>query len=190
MSVESAMKSRRTARSFSEKQIEENELIEIIDLVRLSPCGANLQPLKYGLVIDECVRKEMFSHIRYAGYIKDWNPSFIESPKAFIVVACDTSIVKTENAQCDAGIAMMAISLLAEEKGLDSCILGAINRKELKKILKLEEKYEILYLVGLGYANKKSERYDSNEEVKYSMVEEGKFLVPKKDLQNVILFKK
>lgn len=190
MSVESVMKTRRTERSFSSEGVDEKILTEIIDLVRLSPSGANLQPLKYGIVIDESTRKAMFNHVRYAGYVKDWNPSFEESPKAFIIVACDTSILKPEKAECDTGIAMMGISLLAEERGLSSCILGAIDRNELKNILEIPDKYEIKYLIGLGYANKKSAYYDSNEEIKYSMIEEGKFLVPKKDIDSVILFKK
>lgn len=190
MSVENIIKNRRTARSFSDKAVDEKILTEIIDLVRLSPSGANLQPLRYGIITDEKLREGMFPHIRYAGYIKDWNPTFIESPKAFIVVLCDNTVIRPEKAECDAGIAMMAISLLAEEKGLKSCILGAIDKKELKNILDIGDDYEIKYLVGLGYANKKSEYYDSNDEVKYSMVEEGKFLVPKKDKDSVILFKK
>jgi nitroreductase len=68
----------------------------MIDCARVAPYGANLQPLKFKIVTDEGVRRKMFEHIKYAGYIPEWNPTFEESPTAFIVVVNDTEIKPTD----------------------------------------------------------------------------------------------
>ena len=90
MSISEIIKNRRTARNFNDKKVSESDLINIISLARLSPSAANLQPLKYGIIVDENIRKKMYPLVRYAGYIKDWNPTFEQSPKAFIAIFCDT----------------------------------------------------------------------------------------------------
>lgn len=189
MSVENIVKKRRTARVFSQTPVDESLLENIIDLVRLSPSGANLQPLKYAIITDEKVRESMFPHIKYAGYIKEFNPTFNESPKAFIGIFCDTEILGKDKVECDAGISLMAITLLAEEKGLSSCILGAINRVEIAKILDVKDSLSLLYLIGLGYAESKGECYDSDENVKYTLNNTFGFNVPKRKKESVIIKK-
>ncbi|MBQ9734247.1 MAG: nitroreductase family protein [Clostridia bacterium] len=185
--IDELIKARRTARKFLDRSVKKSDLEEIISLARLSPSGANLQPLKYAIITDEKIRKDMFPFIRYAGYIKDWDPSFDQSPKAFIAVFCDTEILKADACECDAGISLMAISLLAEERGLSSCILGAISRKEITKILDTEDRYSLLYLIGLGHADGKSDYFDSDDDQKYRFNYHGGFSVPKRKTESVII---
>ncbi len=187
--VSDLIKKRRTARKFLSRPVKESDLEDIISLARLSPSAANLQPLKYALITDEKIRESMFPFIRYAGYIKDWDPSFEESPKAFIALFCDTKIAKKESCECDAGIALMAISVLAEEKGLSSCIIGAVNREKVTKILNIEEDFALLYLVGLGYCDGKSDFFDCDTDQKYRFNGSGGFSVPKRSTKEVIIKK-
>ena len=188
MSVSSIVKSRRTARVFNQNPVDINLIKDVLSLARLSPSAGNLQPIKYGIIVDEQTRKEMFPHIKYAGYIKEWNPSFFESPKAFIALFCDRE--KAKLYECDLGLSMMTISYLLEEKGLKSCIIGALDRPKLEKILNADETLNLSYLIGVGYSDAKSEYYDEEKEVKYSIKDDFGFRVPKKPLEDIIILEK
>ena len=48
------------------------DLVECVDLARLSGSGGNVQPLKYSLSTDPAMNARIFPHLRWAGYIPDW----------------------------------------------------------------------------------------------------------------------
>ncbi len=188
MNVLDALKRRRTVRKFKQEALDRKCIVKMIDMARLSPSAGNMQSLKYCIVDLKEERNAIFKHTKYAGYIPNWNPEFSESPVAYIVVLNDKTIRTTDSLiQCDCGLAMMAISLAAFEMGIDSCILGAINRKEIAQILNIDSKYEILYIIGLGKSSQTNVQVDDNFNVKYVLDEKGNFTVPKRNLENVIL---
>ena len=190
MDITTALKKRRSARIFKQLPVEEDKLVNMIDLARLSPSGANLQSLKYIIITKESIRKELFPLIAYAGYIPEWNPAFEETPQAFIAVINDTKIRPTNDAtQCDSGIAMMSICLAAYEMGYDSCMLGAIKRKEIAELLKLGEGYDLMYMIGIGVSDVENSSFDSSDEIKYEMDEKKNFKVPKRKIEDVLINK-
>ena len=190
MNIYELIKDRRTVRLFNNKEVSHETLLKLIDGARLSPAAANLQPLRYAIVTDEELRRKMYPHVRYAGYIKDWDPTFEESPKAFIAVLCDPAVRPTAKSECDSGIAIMAISLLAHEEGLGSCIIGSFDRKEVKEILGIGEELDAMYLIALGYHDSECSAYDSDETIKYHMEAPGNFVVPKRTLDSIVVLKK
>ena len=187
MSLYDLIKKRRTVRKFTTQQISEDDVLKLIDAARLSPSAANLQSLKYMAVTDEGIRKDLYPYIKYAGYTPEWNPTFEETPTAFLIVLNDTDIRATESSQCDSGIAMMSISLLAEDMGLGSCIFGAIDRPHIKKVLGIDDKFDIMYLIGVGFPDQNNSYYDSDDEIRYSLDEDTNFRVPKRNLESVII---
>ena len=190
MDVYTAIAKRRSARCFKNEPVAEEKLVKMVDLARLSPSGANLQSLKYIIVTDEAVRRELYPLIAYAGYIPEWNPEFEETPTAFIAVLNDTKIRPTNEAtQCDSGIAMMSICLLAQAEGIDSCMLGAIKREEIRQVLSVDEGCDLLYMIGLGVSATENSCYDSSDEIKYQMDEAKNFRVPKRKLEDVLVKK-
>ncbi|MCK4257061.1 nitroreductase family protein, partial [candidate division WOR-3 bacterium] len=67
--------------------IELNILKKLINLARLSPSAANLQPLKYIISNDTEKNALIFPHLSWAGYLKDWQgPADDERPSAYIVI--------------------------------------------------------------------------------------------------------
>lgn len=188
MTVHDAVKERRSARLFSDRAVDPQLLVRLADGARLSPSAANLQPLRYGIITDTDTRKSLYPHVRYAGYVKDWDPGFEQTPTGFIAVFCDTAVRSAAKSECDCGIAMMSISLLAHEMGLGSCILGAIDRKEICELLGVGDGLELMYLVGIGYSDGESSCYDSDTEVRYTMNDHGGFNVPKRSLERVLTF--
>jgi len=176
---------RRTIRRYQMRKVPKEILIRCVDATRLAPSSANRQPLKYVIVNDEKMLKNVFSTLRWAGYLPEFSPSEEEEPRAYIIILLDKNI--SEEADYDAGIVAMSISLVAHAEGLGSCILGAVNRDSLREILRIPENLEILLVVSLGYPAESPvvEKMKGND-VKYWLDEKGVLHVPKRTLKEII----
>jgi nitroreductase len=179
------IKSRRTIRKYAQKVVPQEVLLRCVDAARLSPSGANRQPLKYVIVNDQKLMKEVFGTLSWAKYLPDYQPSDLEMPRAYIVMILDKSIF--ENVGHDAGIAAMSISMVAYDEGLGSCILGSVNREKLKLILKVPEGLDIILVVALGYPaeNPIADKVKAGD-IKYWLDESGILHVPKRNLEEVV----
>lgn len=181
-------KNRSYRRFFREVPIEHQTLRELVDLARLSPSAANLQPLKYVLSCDPERNDLIFPHLAWAGYLKDWpGPAESERPAAYIIVLGDTNIRKT--AGCDHGIAAQSILLGAAEKGLGGCIITSIDRDRLRQTLNIPDRYEILLVLALGKPKEKVviENVGPDGDIKYWRDSDGVHHVPKRSLEEVIV---
>ncbi|MDO8684333.1 MAG: nitroreductase family protein [Armatimonadota bacterium] len=187
--IRDLVRANRSYRRFQqERRIEEETLRELVDLARMSPSAANLQPLKY--IISAASEKNalIFPTLAWAGYLKDWpGPEEGEQPSAYIIVLGDTEISK--NVGCDQGIACQSILLGAAEKGIGGCMIGSINRQELRDNLAIPERYEIILVVALGYPKETIELEQANPEgeIRYYRDQSGVHHVPKRSLEEIIL---
>jgi len=180
-------KNRSYRRFYQGKSISKETLEELINLARLSPSSANLQPLKYIISNTPEKNKLIFPCLAWAGYLKDWpGPEEGERPSAYIIITGDTKI--TKNFGCDHGIAAQSILLGATEKGLSGCIIGSIRREKLRGYLKIPERYEILLVIAIG-VRKETVVIEEvrNGDIKYWRDEKGIHHVPKRDLSEIIL---
>jgi nitroreductase len=131
-------KSRSYRRFHQNKSIDIETLKELVDLARLSPSGANFQPLKYMITNSDEKNIAVFETLAWAGYLKDWNcPEDGERPSAYIIILGDNNIKK--DVSTDSGIAAQSIMLGASEAGLGGCMFGSIKREQLKKNLNIPE---------------------------------------------------
>ncbi|MHC4645973.1 MAG: nitroreductase family protein [Planctomycetota bacterium] len=181
-------KSRSYRRFVQEFPIERRTLTELIDLARLSPSGANLQPLKYMLSRDGEKNAEIFRHLAWAGYLKDWpGPAEGERPSAYVIILSDTEIRKSTG--CDHGIAAQSILLGAAEKGLGGCIIASIQQEQLREALDIASRYEILLVLALGKPAEKVviEELGPDGDIKYWRDPQGIHHVPKRPLDEIIL---
>jgi nitroreductase len=183
------IRARRTVRKYLQKAVPEEVLLKCVDAARLSPSAANLQPLKYIIVNDQKLLKKVFTTLSWAGYLPDYQPSEEEMPRAYIVILVDEKISRTPNH--DAGIAVMSIFMVAYDEGLGSCILGAVDREKLRKILKVPEGLAIALVVALGYPaeNPVVDTVKAGD-IKYWLDETGILHVPKRDLKDVAKWNK
>lgn len=186
MNVYDAIKSRRTIRKFTQEPVKQEDLLKLVDCARLAPYGANLQPLKFMIITDKDILTKLYPLTKWAGYL-DWEPAENERPTAYIAVLNDTSLKPTANAECDCGAAVMSMILEAQELGLSSAWLGALQRDEIKKLLKLDSKFDVTYLLALGYATQSGNTFDMEENVKYYFDENGNVMVPKRTLDDVLV---
>jgi len=185
MNVCDAIMSRRTIRKFAQKKIDDVQLLKLVDCARMAAYGANLQPLKFAVINDERTKK-IFPLTKWAGYIPGYNIESNEQPTAYIAIFGDKEI-KRNDMGVDAGAAATNIMLAAFELGIGTCWLGSINREEIKKLLNISDRYELLYLMALGYPAQESVAYTSDETVKYHIDENGVVNVPKRSMEEVLL---
>ena len=146
---ELVLKNRSCRRFNQDIPIERKTLEDLVDLARLSASSGNLQPLKYFLSCEPKRNAEIFSCLAWAGYLPDWpGPPEGERPTAYVVVLHDSEV--TKKLGCDYGIASQTITLGAAALGLAGCMLAAINRKRLREILGIPERYLIPLVLTLG----------------------------------------
>jgi len=182
------LKNRSYRRFYQDFSISEETLRELVELARLSASGGNIQPLKYILSSVPQKNNLIFPHLRWAGYLKDWEgPVEGERPSAYIIVLGDTEI--SSSFGCDHGIASQSILLGATEKRLGGCMIGSINRKGLREALKIPERFEILLVLALGKPKEKVviESISQNGDIKYWRDSQGVHHVPKRSLEDIIL---
>jgi nitroreductase len=184
---ELVLKSRSYRRFDQSYQIDSKTIESFIDLARLSPTGANKQPLKfmYFNTPDECSR--MFPYIAWAGYLTYWaGPEQGERPSAYILIAGDKSI--SDLFGVDHGIAAQSIMLGATESGLGGCIIGSIKRTELSNELSLPDNLDILLILALGKPFEKVIIEDiKDSDVKYWRDDNKNHHVPKRSLKELII---
>jgi nitroreductase len=189
MMIEDIVKADRSYRRFrQDRLIDQSVLRELVNLGRLSPCAANLQPLKYIISGDPQTNARIFPTTAWAGYLKDWpGPAEGERPSAYIIILGDTEISKGFG--CDHGIAAQSILLGAAEKGIGGCMIGSIQRDDLRGTLNIPERYDILLVLALGYPNETVvlEDVGPDGDIKYYRDAQGVHHVPKRTLDEVIL---
>ena len=137
------LKCRSYRRFYQDVAVDNKTLRELVDLARNSASATNRQPLKYILSCSRENNALIFSTLHWAGTLKTWpGPSEGERPAGYIIILGDKEI--SANFGLDPGIAAQTILLGAVEKGLGGCMLGAVEREQLRQLLKIPEKYEIL----------------------------------------------
>lgn len=189
MNISEAILKRRTIRKFTQKKIDCDILLNLVNSARMAPTAANIQPLKFAILTNPEILEKIFPHTKWAGYLPDGTPGKNERPTAYIAILGDNDIKKEFSV--DAGSTAATIILSAMEYNLSSCWLGALNRSEILKILNIDEnKFSLLYLIALGYPNQESTAFDTTDgNIKYYKDNSGKIHVPKRSMNEILILK-
>lgn len=186
MTVYEAILKRRTIRRFQSKPVPYPVLEKMVNAARMAPSAANLQPCEYLVVDDPALVAEVFTTLKWAGYIyPSGDPPEGKRPTAYIIVIFN----REKNAQSgavDAAAAIENMILTALEEGVASCWLGSVSRKELAGILKIPDKYTIESVLALGYPDQESFAEEFTGSVKYWLDEKGNLHVPKRSLKEIL----
>ena len=168
MSVMDTLVSRRTYRRFAQKAVPQDVVDDIVEAVRLSSCGANRQ-------------------VKWAAYLppEQGTPKADELPTLYVAVVQDTSI--PGDLATDTGIALANMTLAAWDKGVGSCIMGAINKPALTELLGIEEPQKLAFMVAFGYPAHKAHIVPLTAEtgVKYYLDENRDYCVPKRSKEEI-----
>ena len=133
MSVMEKLLTRRTYRRFAQKAVPQDVVEDIIEAVRLSSCGANRQAVRLVVVNKPEDVAEVQPLVKWAAYLppEQGTPNADELPTLYIAVVQDTALPGDLNT--DTGIALANMTLAAWDKGVGSCIMGAINKPALTR---------------------------------------------------------
>jgi len=181
-------KNRSYRRFYQDTQIDLTTLKELVDLARLSPSARNAQPLKFILSCESQKNALIFSHLGWAGYLKEWpGPADGERPSAYIVILGDKRL--SQRFGCDHGIAAQSILLGATEKGLGGCIIGSIQKDQLRQVLGISPELEILLVIALGRPKETVviEPVGPEGDIKYWRDEQKRHHLPKRALEDIIV---
>ena len=163
------IKSRRSIRKFTDKQILKEDLMYVLDAGRLAPSGGNEQPWIFGIIDDRELINEL---ARYSN-----NQRWIAN--APVVIALCTKRMSDEDMDVEkyrlgklkedlydidpnvfdiicahehqALIAAQNMTLTAWEKGIGSCIIAYLDVYKASKLLKVPNSHLVTYLLALGY---------------------------------------
>lgn len=185
MDIREAITARRTVRSFCPEHIDRATLEEICVISRLYASAANLQPVRYSIINEKMVCKEVFKHLRLAGYTPDYQVLPENEPPAYILLSTELKV--SPNPQFDVGAAATNIMLLAQVHGLDTCCIGNFSKEKVSELLGIDaEVYQPLYLIAIGKSNQKNEIKNMSDTIKYTF-EENHFIVPKRNPEDIFI---
>jgi nitroreductase len=164
--VEKKLEERRSVRSFSSRQIEEDELQSILRIVQDGPTHHNTQLLHSPVVQDkelldemaEKIRQTMLQSGRKDQVEKAGRPGYSPLHHAPTVIFVSGDLKADFHVQTECGIAAGLIVSAATVMGLSSCITASslfMFRDEygnkIKKTIGIPEEYQAVLTVALGH---------------------------------------
>ena len=188
MDIKELLLQNRSYRRFKQEPVlSKEDLIDLIDSVRVSPSARNDQPLKFILLHSTKTCNIIFPFTAWAGYLKDWpGPDKNERPTSYIIVLCNTDISKKYD--LDVGIAAQSILLSAVDKGFGGCMLGAIKREKIRESFLIDEKYDISLVIALGKPSEKVVIEDiESGDTHYYRDADDTHHVPKRKVEELII---
>lgn len=187
MSVMDLLTTRRTYRRFEQKAVPQDVVNDIIEAVRLSSCGANRQAVRLVIVNKPEDVARVQPLVKWAAYLppEQGTPKADELPTLYVAVVQDTTI--PGDLATDTGIALANMTLAAWDKGVGSCIMGAIDRPKLTGLLGLAETEVLHTMVAFGYPTHTARVVPMTPEtgIKYYLDENRNYCVPKRSTSEI-----
>lgn len=181
MEFDEVIKSRRSIRKFKPDAIPDSYINELLEAARLAPSSINLQPWRYVVVKDKetreriaqttpsvfvanapvilvcCIDTKVFGttgtrvkELYEVGALSDETLKEFTSEE-FLKIDNRSEFWIKSNLMLNGAISIEHVALKASDLGLGSCWIGLFDNEKLKKIIKLEDKYDILALLPIGY---------------------------------------
>ncbi len=188
MNTLDAMRLRRSIRKFHPKPVPAEQLREIVEVSRLYPSGGNHQPIRFGLVTAPELADAVFAQLRWAMYLPDYQIAENQRPTAYIVLLRDTAVRRS--CDYDVGAASTMVMLAATEKGLSTCPIANFSAPKLSALLELPESLHPELVFAVGYGAQESRVVPMEDTLRYTQDEAGNFLVPKRSVEDILVFHK
>ncbi len=182
----------RSYRGFKEdRKITKEELMELVNLARLSPSSMNNQPLKFKLVFDDVEVAKLRPELHWARSLPHLQiPHEGKQPTGFIVICIDENITTDSSRfQKDVGIVAQTMLLGAVEKGLGGCMIGNFAPSKVSAVLGLENHLNPSLVVAFGEPDEEIVLVDveNGEPIAYYRDENDVHYVPKRKLDDIII---
>ncbi len=148
MDVLSAIRERRSIRSYADSPVEPEKLEKVLEAARLAPSASNRQNWKFVVVQDKAT---------IARLVEACNGQAFVGQAPVFIAACATapgSVMSCGQPRdtVDLSIATAYLILEAYEQGLGTCWLGSFNETKVKQLLAIPDLVRVVAVTPLGYA--------------------------------------
>ena len=154
MELDRAIKSRKSAKHFSDGKPDWRDIIECVDSMKHAPMAGNVFSLKV-IIVDDREKIGKIAKACQQGFVSEAN---------YVLVVCSNES-RTVNAygkkakdflRQQAGAAMENFLLKLEEKNLSTCWIGYFSEEQVKRLLKIPKDIFVEAVFPIGYASKKT----------------------------------
>ena len=142
LEVFEAIQRRHSVRRYLKRDVPHETILKILEVARLSPSAANIQPWYFIIVRDDKKRYQISKSGLFARFIQD---------APVLIVGCSYQSASKKWHTIDVAIALEHMVLEATELGLGTCWIGSFNQNVVKDILKIPERLSIVAMVTVGY---------------------------------------
>jgi len=153
MGIIDLIKDRRSIREYVKRDIPYEDILEIIEAARWAPSSGNLQNW-YFVIVKNRENIEKIAKATRQEFVKDAN--------TIIVVCSDDKLVESiygERGKMYAiqnvAAAIQNMLLVATEKGIGTCWIGAFDEDMVKEIVGIPKDISVHALITLGYYSRK-----------------------------------
>ena len=143
---------RRSVRSFTDQDVPQSAVLEIIKAGTWAPSGLNNQPWRFVIVKDMDIRSKMAQLTKYQ--------RIIEAAPVCIAVFIDKDAMYNDVKDHQAmGACIQNMLLAAHAMGFGAVWLGEIlkNSKEVLELLELSDNIELMAVVAIGYPTSRTQ---------------------------------
>ncbi|HHX17783.1 MAG TPA: nitroreductase [Clostridium sp.] len=147
MSFIELAKKRYSVRSYLDKPVEKEKILQVLEAGRIAPSAVNKQPWNFIVITNEATKSKIANT-----YPRDW----FKTAPAIIVVCGDHSKSwkrsdGKDHCDVDAAIAIDHMTLAAADIGLGTCWVCAFDAAKCHEVLNLPENLEVIALLPIGY---------------------------------------
>lgn len=147
MDIYQAIETRRSVRSYQDREIPDDLLQRVLEAARLAPSANNLQPWKFILVRDLDLKEKLVPLCASQGFI---------AGAPIVVVACGLPTRGgiggyASSMMVDVAIAFDHLTLAAAAEGLGTCWVGAFDNDGVKQLLGIPQEVQVVVISPLGY---------------------------------------
>lgn len=154
------IKTRRSVRKFSDRQIPKETIDSIISVAAYAPSWKNTRTSRWYVItnralIDTMAEKAAFGFEHNSGIIRDCSCLIVQTAvKGMAGFEKDGSFTTDKKdgwEMYDGGIAAQTLCLAAHDKGVGSVIMGIIDDVKMAEILDVPENERVLAAIAMGF---------------------------------------
>lgn len=148
MELIEGLRTRRSIRSYQEKDVPDNVIEELLENARWAPSATNNQPWRFIIVKDKERKACLRGGLRDA--VVSFSKHILEAP-VVIVAWYEPSLLLKRFQVSDVSNAITYFLLAAHAKELGTCWIGWFSEDRVKTVLNLPKKAKVVALITLGY---------------------------------------
>ena len=145
MEITEAIKSRRSVREFTDEDVSDSEIEQILEAGRWAPSGLNNQTWRFVIVRDEKTKKALAELTHYGKTILN------SAVEIVVFLDRDSMYDYTKDTQ-SIGACIQNILLAIHSVGLGAVWLGEIlkSKEQVNELLGAPESYELMAVIAIG----------------------------------------